>query len=157
MCQKKYPKLVSHSFFLPYAYPLDTSQFLQHHSVKGALIIGGVTLRKEAGGGNRITWKHGVQGAFQSSSSPVAPHPLGAVGVVSLQEDLPGSGCCGPLHRGTGLPGPWGRAHWLAHPPQLPQSQDRPSKEPKPAQASGIWQQPRSLRPEGNRVSILFL
>ena len=55
------------------------------------------------------------------SSSLEAPQPLGAVGVVSLQEDLPGSGGCGPVHRGTGLPGPWGRAHWLAHPFQLPQ------------------------------------
>ena len=41
MCQKKYPKLVSNSFFLPYPYPLDTSQFLQHYSVEGTLIIGG--------------------------------------------------------------------------------------------------------------------
>ena len=41
---------------------LDTSHFLQHHSVEGALIIGGVTLRKEAGGGNPITWRHGAQG-----------------------------------------------------------------------------------------------
>ena len=41
MCQKKHPGLVSHSFFLPYPYPLDTSQFLQHYSVEGTLIIGG--------------------------------------------------------------------------------------------------------------------
>ena len=59
-------------------------------------------------------------GGFSNSSSPEAPHPLGAVGIVSLQEDLPGSGGCGPVHRGTGLPGPWGRAHSLAHPSQLP-------------------------------------
>ena len=97
------------------------------------------------------TWS---PGGFQSSSSPEAPRPLGAVGVVSLQEDPPGSGGCGPVQRGTGLPGPWGRAHWLAHPPNLPQPQDSPSKGPK---ASGMWQQTRSLRPEGKRVSILFL
>ena len=114
-------------FLLPsLPYPLDTSQFLQHHSVEGAFIIGGVTLRREAGGGNPITWKHGTQGAFQSSSSPEAPHPLGAVGVVSLQEDPPGSGGCGLVYRGTGSPGPRGRASWLAHPPQLPQPQDSP-------------------------------
>ena len=134
----EHPRLVSHSFFLPYPFPLDTFQFLKHHSVAGALIIGGVTLRKEAGGGNPITWKHGAQGAFHSSSSPEAPHPVGAVGVVSLQEDSPGSGDCGPVQRGTGTPGPWGRAHWLAYPPQLLQPQDGPSKGPKPAQASGM-------------------
>ena len=103
---------MSHSFFLPYRFPLETSQFLQHHSVAGAFIIGGVTLRKEAGGGNPITWTHGAQGAFHSSSSPEAPHPLGAVGIVSLRllqrncQDLEAVGRCGgedtPVH-GTGL------------------------------------------------------
>ena len=37
-CQKKHLRLVSHSFFLPYPCPLDKSQFLQHHSRKGAFI-----------------------------------------------------------------------------------------------------------------------
>ena len=50
-----------------------------------------------------------------------------------------------------------GKGSWQAHPPQLLQPQDGPSKGPKPARASGMWQQPRSLRPEGKRVSILFL
>ena len=50
-----------------------------------------------------------------------------------------------------------GSSHWLARPPQLPQPQDSPSKGPRPAQTSGMWQQPRSLRPEGSTVSILFL
>ena len=36
--QKKHLMLVSHSFFLPYPCPLDKSQFLQHHSGKGAFI-----------------------------------------------------------------------------------------------------------------------
>ena len=94
-CQKKHPRLVSHSFFLPYPCPLDTSQLLQHHSRRVLSSIGGVTLRKEAGGGNPNTRRHGADGAFQSSSSPEAPHPLGAVGVVSPQKDLPGSGGCG--------------------------------------------------------------
>ena len=145
---------MSHSFFLPYPCPLDTSQFLQHHFVEGAFIIGGVTLRKEAGGGNPITWRRGAQGAFRSSSSPEAPRPLRAVGVVSLQEDPPGSGGCGLVQRGTGPPGPWGRVHWLAHSSHLPQPQDSPSKGPK---ASGMWQQPKLLKPQRNRVSILFL
>ena len=104
-----------------------------------------------------VTWRHGAQGAFQSSSSPEAPYPLSAVGVVSLQAELPGSGGCGLVQRGTGTPGPLGRAHWLAPPSHLPQSQDSPSKGPKPDQASGMWPQPRSLGPEGNRVRILFL
>ena len=63
---------------------------------------GAATERKEAGGGNLTIRRHGTQGAFQSSSSPEAPHPLGAVGVVSLQEDPPGSGGCGPVQRGAG-------------------------------------------------------
>ena len=37
-CQKKHPRLVSHSFFLPYPCPLDTSQFLHHPSGEGAFI-----------------------------------------------------------------------------------------------------------------------
>ena len=75
---------MSHTVFLPYPYALDTSQFL-HPSVESAFTIGGVTLRKEAEGGNPITWRHAAQGAFHSSSSPEAPHPLGAVGIVSLR------------------------------------------------------------------------
>ena len=63
-CQKKHPRLVSHSFFLPYPFPLDMSQCLQHHSVAGAFIIDGVTLRKEAGSGNLTIRRHGAQGAF---------------------------------------------------------------------------------------------
>ena len=55
---------------------------------------------------------HAAQGAFHSSSSPEAPHPLGAVGIVSLRllqrncQDLEAVGRCGgedtPVH-GTGL------------------------------------------------------
>ena len=45
---------MSHTVFLPYPYALDTSQFL-HPSVESAFTIGGVTLRKEAGGENTIT------------------------------------------------------------------------------------------------------
>ena len=134
----EHPRLVSHSFFLPYPFPLDTFQFLKHHSVAGALIIGGVTLRKEAGGGNPNTRRQGAHWAFQSSSSPEVAHPLDAVGVVSLQEDVPASGDCGLMQRGRGSPGPWGRAHWLAHPPQLHQPHDSPSLGNKPAQASGM-------------------
>ena len=41
-----------------------------------------------------------------------------------------------------------------SQPPYLPQPQDSPSKGPK---ASGMWQQPKLLKPQRNRVSILFL
>ena len=58
--------------------------------------IGGATPRKEAGGGNPNTRRHGAHGDFQSSSSPEAPHPLGAVGIVSLQEDPLGLEVVGP-------------------------------------------------------------
>ena len=94
-CWKKHPRLVSHSSCLPHPHPLDTSQFLQHHSLEGAFTIGGATPRKEAGGWNPNTGRHGAQGAFHSSSSPEAPHPLGAGGP-------PGSGGCGPVQRGAG-------------------------------------------------------
>ena len=84
-CQQKHPRPVSRSFFLPH--PLDKSQFLQPHSVEGAFIHRWGDPKEGAGGGNPTTRRHGALGAFQSSSSPEAPHPLGAVGVVPLQED----------------------------------------------------------------------
>ena len=39
--------------------------------------IGGATLRKEAGGGNPSTRRHGAQATFQSSSNPEAPPSFG--------------------------------------------------------------------------------
>ena len=123
-------------FLLP-PHPLDKSQFLQPHSVEGAFIHRWGDPKEGAGGGNPTTRRHGAHRAFQSSSSPEPPHPLGAVGVVSLQEDLLGSGGCGPKQRGAGMPGPRGRAHWLAHPPQLRQPRDSPSLGTRSAQASG--------------------
>ena len=102
------------------------------------IFIGGVTLRKEVGGGNPTTRRHGANGACQSSSSPEAPNALGAVVILSLQMEPPGSGGCGLMQRGTGSPGPWGRAHWLVHPPQLHQPHDSPSLGTNPAQASGM-------------------
>ena len=101
-------------------------------------LIGGVTLRKEVGGGNPSTRRHGANGAGQSSSSPEAPNPLGAGVIVSLQADPPGSGGRGLMQRRTGSPAPWGRAHWLVYPPQLRQPHDSPSLGTKTAQASGM-------------------
>ena len=155
MCQKKHPRLVSHPFFLPYPIPWTHPSSCTTTLGKVLSSIGGATLRKEAGGRNPNTRRHGAHGAFQSSPSPEVAHPLDAVGVVPLQEDVPASRGCGLMQRGKGSPGPWGRAHWLAHPPQLRQPRDSPSLGTKPAQASGMCQQPRAPRPEGNRVNIL--
>ena len=156
MCQKKHPRLVSHPFL---SYPIPWTHPSSCTTPLGKVLssIGGVILRKEAGGGNPTNRRHGAHGSYQSSSSPEAPRPLGAVGVVSLQDGPPGSGGCGLMQRGRGWSGPRGRAHWLAHPPQLCQPHDSPSLGNQPAQASGLWQQPRSPRPERNRVRILFL
>ena len=148
MCQKKYPKLVSNSFFLPYPYPLDTSQFLQHYSVEGTLIIGGEEIwRWELH--HLETWS---PGAFQSSSSPDSTS-LGC-SRCSFTAGGPAriwrlwAGAEGSRHAGL-----WGRAHWPAHLSQL----CRPTTVHLGTQASGMCQQPRSPRPEGNRVSMLFL
>ena len=86
MCQKKHPRLVSHSFFLtptPWTNPNSCNPTLW----RVLSSIDGVTVKKEPRDGNPYTRRRGAHGAFQSSSSPEAPHPAGAVGVVSLQED----------------------------------------------------------------------
>ena len=138
MCQKKHERFVLPSFILPYPYPLDTSEFLQHHSLEVAFTRKWGDPKEGAWSRNPNTRRHGALGAFQSSSSPEAPHPLGAVGVVLVQENPPGSGGCGLQQRGTGSPGPCGRAHWLAHTPQPHQPHDSPSLGNEPAQASGM-------------------
>ena len=85
-CQEKHPRPVSHSFFLPPS-PGQTPIPLTPTLWRVVSSIGGRTPRKEAGGGNPNTMRHGALGAFQISSSPEAPHPSGAVGMISLQED----------------------------------------------------------------------
>ena len=87
MCQKKHERFVLPSFILPYPYPLDTSEFLQHHSLEVAFTHKWGDPKEGAWSRNPNTRRHGAHGAFQSSSSPEAPHPAGAVGMVSLQED----------------------------------------------------------------------
>ena len=73
-------------------------------------------------------WRHGAQGACQSSSSLGAPPPLGTVGVVSLQEVLPVSGSCGPVQRGTGMTSPWaGLIGWHILPTSLSPRTVQPS------------------------------
>ena len=81
-------------------------QFLQGRRLPS---VGGVTLRKEAGGGNPTTRNQRAPGTFQSSSSPEAP-PRGAVSLLSLQACPSGSGGNGPMQRAAGTPGPrvWG-------------------------------------------------
>ena len=159
MCQKKHPRNVPEGSTLPSSFlTLSPGHIpITATPVEVAFIIGGVRLRREAGGGNPITWKCGAQGAFQSSSSPEAPHLLGAVGVVSLQEDPLDLEVVGPCRGEQACQVHGGRAHWLVYPSQVRQPHDSPSLGTKPAQASGMYQQPRAPRPEGNRVSILFL
>lgn len=87
--------------------PLDTSPFLQHHSGESALIRRWRTLRKKAEVGTPTPGD--VEPRAFCSSSPEAPHPLGAVAAVSLQEDLLDLEVVGSGQRGAGSPGPWGR------------------------------------------------
>ena len=157
MCQRKHPRLVSHSFFLPYPYPLDKSQFLQSHSVEGAFI-------HRWGDPKESAWRWEPQhqetwslGGFSKLFQPRGSTSFGCSRHSFTAGGPPGSGGCGPVQRGAGTPGPRGRAHWLVHPPQLHQPHDSPSLGTKSAQASGMCQQPRSPWPEGNTVSILFL
>ena len=96
-CQKQHLRLVSHSFSFLIPVPWTHPSFCNATLGRVLSSIGGVTLSKEVGGGNPSTRRHGTHGAFQSSSSSEPPHPFSSVGVVSLQEDLLGSGGCGPV------------------------------------------------------------
>jgi len=53
---------------------------------------------------------------------------------------------CGPIWGRLGTTGAKGS---LAHPPQLLQPHENSTLRPKPAQAPGMWRQPRAPRPEG--------
>ena len=119
--------------------------------------LSGVTLRKEAGGGNPATRRHGAQSTLQSSSSPETPPSFGGARVGSAaggSPDLEIVGSCRgeqavQVHGVGGcLPG---------KPSPAPSAQDSPAWGPKPAQTPGMWHQPRSPRPDGNRVSSSFL
>ena len=92
--------------------------------------IGGVTLRKEAGGGHPNTRRHGAHVFLKLF------HPRGSTSFGFNRYSFTASGACGLMQRGAGSPGPWAR--WLAHPPQLRQPRDSPSLGTKPAQASGM-------------------
>ena len=110
--------------------------------------------------GNPVTRRHGTQSTLQSSSSPETPPSFGGTRVGSAAGGSPGSGDCGLMQRGIGCPSPWGGgwgAVCLANPPQRPQPQDSPAWGRKPAQTPGMWHQPRSPRPDGNRASSSFL
>ena len=128
MFQKKHPRLVSHSFFLPYPIPWTHPGSCTSRLGKVLSSIGGATLRKEAGGGNPATRSHGAQGTLQSSCSPETPPSFWGTRVGSAAGGSPGSGDCGLMQTGTGSPCPSGWvAHWLAYPPQRPQPQDSPT------------------------------
>ena len=57
--------------------------------------------------GNPVTRRHGTQSTLQSSSSPETPPSFGGTRVGSAARGSPGSGDCGLMQRGTGIPSPW--------------------------------------------------
>ena len=73
MFQKKHPRLVSHSFFLPYLIPWTHPSSCTSRLGKVLSSIGGATLRKEARGGNptiRRQWSPwGFSELFQPKGS----------------------------------------------------------------------------------------
>ena len=101
------PKAVSPSFFSLSLYP-PTDLNDCHTTLQKSCPLSGVTLRKEAGGGNPATRRHGAQSTLQSSSSPETPPSFGGARVGSAAGGSPGSADCGLMQRGTGSPCPWG-------------------------------------------------
>ena len=99
------PKAVSPSFSLS-LYPWTDLNDC-HTTLQRRCPFSGVTLRKEAGGGNPATSRHGAQSTLQSSSSPETPPSFGGTRVGSAAGGSPGSGDCGLMQRGTGSPSPW--------------------------------------------------
>ena len=143
----------SHSFF-PFPFvPQSTSQFLEHHSVEGAITVGGATIRKGAGGeipSPEDTW---IPGNFQSSSSPEAP-PLFGCSRLGFSAGGPawiqrlGTQSQSKKHSRSIM-----RTHCLPHPPSSNSS--TLALVPKPALAPGMWYQPRSPWPKG--IELVFL
>ena len=108
------PKAVSPDFS-----PLPFVPRTPPHSCNSSLgrvlsSVGWWAFRKEAGGGNPTTRRHGARGTLQSSSSPETPPSFGGTRF---------SAAAGGSHR-IWRPG-WG-ADWLAYPPQRPQPQAPP-------------------------------
>lgn len=137
----------------PYPAPPEKSQALSKLHSWVLWCSGGVTPRKLAAGGNPHQELRD-QVPCQSSFSPEAP-PLW--GCTRLGWALRGGhldlGSCAPRTRCSKFLG----APLLARPPQLPQLHPSAAVGPKNAQAPGIWQHPRSPRPEGNTIAISFL
>ena len=100
------PKAVSPCFSLS-LYPWTDLNDC-HTTLQRRCPFSGVTLRKEAGGGNPATSRHGAQSTLQSSSSPETPPSFGGTRVGSAAGGSPGSGDCGLMQRGIGCPSPWG-------------------------------------------------
>ena len=121
--------------------------------------LSGVTLRKEAGGGNPATRRHGAQSTLQSSSSPETPPSFGGARAGSAAGGSPGSGDCGLMQRGTGSPSPWGGGlfAWQTLPSALSPGQSRlgtqacsDSRDVTPAQ------DPRARREQSQQFFSLF-
>ena len=111
---------------------------------RGTCPLSGVTLRKEAGGGNPTTRRHGARGTLQSSSSPETPPSFGGTRF---------SAAAGGSHR-IWRPG-WG-ADWLAYPPQRPQPQDSPAWGPSLLRPQGRDASPGPQGPRGTESAALL-
>ena len=124
---------------------------------RGTCPLSGVTLRKEAGGGNPTPGDTGPGALCKALPAQTPHHPLGALDLVLLQEGPTGSGDCGLMQRGTGSPCPpgWG-ADWLAYPPQRPQPQDSPAWGPSLLRPQGRDASPGPQGPRGTESAALL-
>ena len=139
--------------FIPQAIPMIATPLC-----RGTCPLSGVTLRKEAGGGNPTIRRHGARGTLQSSSSPETPPSFGSTRFSSA---------AGGSHRIWRLwthaegnrksmsSGVRGLLAGISSP--APSAPGQPRLGTQPAQAPGVGRQPRCPRPEGNRVSSSFV
>ena len=118
MCQNPHPGLLPHHFHPLTLHP-GTNPSLYRSAVMRVLwSLGGVTLRKEAGGGNPSTRRHGDLVTPPSLTTHRVHHPLGALGLAWLSHSPCGSETV-VSWEGPGTPDQ--RVPFLAHPSQLPQ------------------------------------
>ena len=124
---------------------------------RGTCPLSGVTLRKEAGAGNPATRRHGARSTLQSSSSPETPPSFGGTRFSSA---------AGGSHRIWRLwthaegdrksmsTGVGGLLAGISSP--APSAPGQPRLGTQPAQAPGVWRQPRSQGPRGTESAVLL-
>ena len=118
--------------------------------------VSGMTLRKDAGGGNPATRSHGAQGTLQSSCSPETPPSFWGTRVGSAAGGSPGSGDCGLMQTGTGGPDPWGGGLFAWHTLPSTLTPGQPSPGSQPAQTPGVWHSPGPQGLRGTESAVLF-